>query len=83
MLLLIFVAFLKVSKLGLGCMGLNGTHNYPLSEEDGISVIKHAFNRGVTFFDTADVYGGPHTNEILVGKVHVFSLLLLTGDGIG
>ncbi|KAL9450811.1 hypothetical protein AB3S75_012531 [Citrus x aurantiifolia] len=59
---------LEVSKLGLGCMGLNGTHNSPLPEEDGIAVIKHAFDKGVTFFDTADVYGGPHTNEILVGK---------------
>lgn len=78
-----FVAFLKVSKLGLGCMGLNGTHNSPLPEEDGIAVIKHAFDKGVTFFDTADVYGGPHTNEILVGKVHIFSLLLLTEDAIG
>lgn len=41
-----FVAFLKVSKLGLGCMGLNGTHNSPLPEEDGIAVIKHAFDKG-------------------------------------
>lgn len=49
-------------------MGLTGVYNYSLSDEDGISIIKEAFNRGVTFFDTSDVYG-PHSNEILVGKV--------------
>ncbi|XP_021686707.2 probable aldo-keto reductase 1 isoform X2 [Hevea brasiliensis] len=48
-------------------MGLTGTYNAPLSDEDGISIIEEAFNRGITFFDTADVYG-PHTNEVLVGK---------------
>ncbi|KAJ9180113.1 hypothetical protein P3X46_008397 [Hevea brasiliensis] len=58
---------LEVSKLGFGCMGLSGMYNAPVSEEGGISIIKEAFNRGITFFDTADVYG-PHTNEILVGK---------------
>jgi len=58
---------LEVSKLGFGCLGLSGGYNDPLPEEAGISVIKHAFNKGITFFDTSDVYG-PHTNEILVGK---------------
>ncbi|KAG6703115.1 hypothetical protein I3842_07G067700 [Carya illinoinensis] len=58
---------LEVSKLGFGCMGLTGAYNSPLSDEDGISVIKQAFSKGITFFDTADVYG-PHTNEILLGK---------------
>ncbi|XP_020104676.1 probable aldo-keto reductase 1 [Ananas comosus] len=58
---------LEVSKLGFGCMGLTGIYNSPLSEEAGISIIKYAFSKGITFFDTADVYG-PHTNEILVGK---------------
>jgi hypothetical protein len=58
----------KVSALGLGCMGLS--HGYqPLpSEEQGIELIKRAYDQGVTFFDTADVYG-PFTNEVLVGKV--------------
>lgn len=65
----------QVSKLGFGCMGLTGVYNSPLSEEAGISIIKYAFSKGITFFDTADVYG-PHTNEILVGKV-AFSLVLL------
>ncbi|KAJ8760712.1 hypothetical protein K2173_017770 [Erythroxylum novogranatense] len=58
---------LEVSKLGFGCMGLTGMYNAPVPEEDGISIIKEAFNRGITFFDTSDVYG-PHTNEVLVGK---------------
>lgn len=49
-------------------MGLSGVYNSPLPEQDGISVIKYAFNKGITFFDTSDVYG-PHVNEILVGKV--------------
>ncbi|KAJ0079129.1 hypothetical protein Patl1_23323 [Pistacia atlantica] len=48
-------------------MGLSGIYNDPVPEEVGISIIKHAFDRGITFFDTSDVYG-PHTNEILVGK---------------
>lgn len=58
---------LEVSKLGFGCMGLTGAYNDPVSDDVGISIIKHAFDRGVTFFDTSDVYG-PKTNEILVGK---------------
>ncbi|KAG2696614.1 hypothetical protein I3760_07G065500 [Carya illinoinensis] len=58
---------LEVSKLGFGCMGLSGAYNSPLSDVDGISVIKYAFSKGITFFDTADIYG-PHTNEILLGK---------------
>ncbi|BAT82868.1 hypothetical protein LR48_Vigan07g276900 [Vigna angularis] len=59
---------LGVSKLGYGCMGLTGAYNDPLREEEGISVIKHAFDQGITFFDTADIYGVDHANEILVGK---------------
>ncbi|KAJ9682334.1 hypothetical protein PVL29_018286 [Vitis rotundifolia] len=57
----------EVSKLGFGCMGLTGAYNSPLSDEDGILIIKDAFNKGITFFDTADVYGG-NANEVLVGK---------------
>lgn len=57
----------EVSKLGLGCMGLSFAYGTPVAEEDGISLIHHAFNRGITFFDTADMYG-PFTNEVLVGK---------------
>ncbi|TVU03217.1 hypothetical protein EJB05_51248, partial [Eragrostis curvula] len=59
---------LPVSNLGFGCMGLSGAYNSPVDDEAGIAVIAHAFRRGVTFFDTSDVYG-PLTNEILLGKV--------------
>ncbi|XP_020422906.1 peptide-N(4)-(N-acetyl-beta-glucosaminyl)asparagine amidase isoform X2 [Prunus persica] len=57
----------EVSKVGFGCMGLSGVYNSPVPDEDGISIIKHAFSKGITFFDTADVYG-PHLNELLLGK---------------
>ncbi|KAJ0014502.1 hypothetical protein Pint_20509 [Pistacia integerrima] len=58
----------EVSRLGFGCSSLPGVCNDPMPEEAVISLIKHAFEKGVTFFDTADTYG-PHTNEILIGKV--------------
>ncbi|KAK7269168.1 hypothetical protein RIF29_21884 [Crotalaria pallida] len=58
----------EVSKLGFGCLGLTGGFSDPLPEEDAISVIKYAFNKGITFFDTADVYGAT-ANEVLIGKV--------------
>lgn len=57
-------------------MGLTGAYNSPLSDEDGISIIKDAFNKGITFFDTADVYGG-NANEVLVGKVHISTFHLI------
>ena len=50
-------------------MGLSGSYNDPVSEEVGVSIIKHAFSKGITFFDTSDIYG-PHLNEILLGKVN-------------
>ncbi|KAI5347809.1 hypothetical protein L3X38_000696 [Prunus dulcis] len=59
---------LEVSRLGFGCRGLSGKYNSPLSHEAGCSVIKEAFERGITFFDTSDIYGQNHDNEILVGK---------------
>ncbi|KAE8667497.1 putative aldo-keto reductase 3 [Hibiscus syriacus] len=58
---------LEVSKLGFGCMRLSGFYHGSVSDEVGISIIKHAFERGITFFDTADMYGRT-TNEVLVGK---------------
>ncbi|XP_030946924.1 probable aldo-keto reductase 1 isoform X1 [Quercus lobata] len=58
---------LEVSRLGFGCAGLTGGYSDPLSDEEGISVIKHAFSKGITFFDTANVYGA-NANEIMVGK---------------
>lgn len=72
-LVMIPFAFFQVSRLGFGCMGLTGVYNAPVAEEAGISIIKHAFNEGITFFDTADAYG-PHTNEILIGKVQFYPL---------
>ncbi|GLQ87676.1 aldo/keto reductase [Dyella flagellata] len=58
---------LEVSALGFGCMGLNFSYGHALSDDDAIGLIRDAFDRGVTFFDTAEVYG-PFTNEVLVGK---------------
>ncbi|KAK6122349.1 hypothetical protein DH2020_043969 [Rehmannia glutinosa] len=58
-----------VSKLGYGCMGLTGPYNAPVSLEDGITILKEAFKQGITFFDTADIYGIDSANEYLVGKV--------------
>ncbi|ONK74365.1 uncharacterized protein A4U43_C03F5480 [Asparagus officinalis] len=56
---------LEVSKLGFGCLGLTGNYNSPLSEEEGTSIIKQAFSKGITFFDTSDMYG-PYTSEMLL-----------------
>ncbi|RVW55777.1 Perakine reductase [Vitis vinifera] len=61
---------LEVSRLGFGCAGLSGIYNSPLSHEAGCSVIKEAFYKGVTLFDTSDIYGANHDNEIMVGKFH-------------
>lgn len=58
-----------VSRLGFGCVGLSGVYNAPLSHEAGCSVIKEAFSKGITFFDTSDLYGHKHDNEIMLGKV--------------
>lgn len=58
---------LEVSALGFGCMGLNFSYSHALSDDDSIRLIRNAFDRGVTLFDTAEVYG-PFTNEVLVGK---------------
>jgi aryl-alcohol dehydrogenase-like predicted oxidoreductase len=58
---------LEVSAIGLGCMGLSFGLGPAVEKQQGISVIRAAFERGVTFFDTAEVYG-PFTNEELVGE---------------
>ena len=58
---------LEVSALGLGCMGLSSGFGPPVEKQYGISLIRAAFERGVTFFDTAEVYG-PFANEELVGE---------------
>ena len=58
---------LEVSELGLGCMGLSFGLGPAVDKQAGIALIRAAFDRGVTFFDTAEVYG-PFTNEELVGE---------------
>ena len=58
---------LEVSALGLGCMGLSFAYGQPVEKRQGIELIRGAFERGVTFFDTAEAYG-PYTNEELVGE---------------
>jgi len=58
---------LEVSAMGLGCMGMSFGYGPPADEQEMISLIRAAVERGVTFFDTAEVYG-PFTNEKLVGK---------------
>ena len=58
---------LEVSALGLGCMGLSFGYGPAIDKNDGIALIRAAFERGVTFFDTAEAYG-PFTNEELLGE---------------
>jgi aryl-alcohol dehydrogenase-like predicted oxidoreductase len=58
---------LEVSAIGLGCMGLSFGYGPAVDKKDGITLIRAAVERGVTFFDTAEVYG-PFTNEELVGE---------------
>ena len=58
---------LEVSAIGLGCMGLSFGYGPAVDKQDGIALIRAAVERGVTFFDTAEVYG-PFTNEELVGE---------------
>ena len=58
---------LEVSAIGLGCMGMSFGYGQPVDKQQGISVIRAAVEHGVTFFDTAEVYG-PFANEELVGE---------------
>ena len=58
---------LEVSAIGLGCMGLSFAYGPAVDTREGISLIRAAVDRGVTFFDTAEAYG-PFANEELVGK---------------
>lgn len=58
---------LEVSAIGFGCMGLNFGYGHALAKQDAVEMIRAAYDRGVTFFDTAEVYG-PFTNEELVGE---------------
>ncbi len=58
---------LEVSAIGLGCMGMSFAYGPPKDRAEMISLLRTAVDRGMTFFDTAEVYG-PHTNEELVGE---------------
>jgi len=57
----------RVSAIGLGCMGLSHALGRPVERREGIALIRAAVERGVTLFDTAEIYG-PYTNEELVGE---------------
>src|ERR671916_685672 len=58
---------LEVSAIGLGCMGMSYGYGPAMDKAEATSLIRAAVERGVTFFDTAEVYG-PFTNEELVGE---------------
>src|SRR5882757_3660611 len=58
---------LEVSALGLGCMGMSFSYGPPKDKQEMISLLRTAVERGVTFFDTAEIYG-PFLNEELVGE---------------
>jgi aryl-alcohol dehydrogenase-like predicted oxidoreductase len=58
---------LEVSAVGLGCMGMSASYGEPKDKHEMISLLRAAVDRGITFFDTAEVYG-PFTNEELVGE---------------
>ncbi|HEX3422520.1 MAG TPA: aldo/keto reductase [Sphingomicrobium sp.] len=58
---------LKVSAIGLGCMGISQSYGTRLSKDEGVKLIREAVDRGVTLFDTAEVYG-PFENEEVVGE---------------
>lgn len=58
---------LEVSAIGLGCMGMSQSYGVPMEAADAVKLIRAAFERGVTFFDTAEVYG-PFKNEEVVGE---------------
>ena len=58
---------LEVSALGLGCMGMSIAYGLPPDKQEMIVLIRKAVERGVTFFDTAEIYG-PYTNEEIVGE---------------
>src|ERR1700737_1021475 len=58
---------LEVAAIGFGCMGMSWSYGPPKDKQEMISLLRAAVERGVTFFDTAEVYG-PFTNEELVGE---------------
>src|SRR3989442_10394299 len=76
---------LEVSALGLGCMGMRQSYGVPPDKQAMIALIRTAVERGVTFFDTAEIYG-PYTNEELVGEALApvrAQVVIATKFGIG
>lgn len=80
---------LKVSAIGLGCMGISHAYGTPSTEKEATELIEKAIDLGCTFFDTAEVYGtadNPHHNEELIGKIlkkHRNNVVIATKFGIG
>lgn len=80
---------LKVSAIGLGCMGISHAYGTPSTEKEATELIEKAIDLGCTFFDTAEVYGtadNPHHNEELIGKIlkkHRDNVVIATKFGIG
>ena len=71
---------LEVSALGLGCMGMSFSYAPFPDKQEMIRLLRSGVERGITFFDTAEVYG-PFTNEELVGEaVFVYSLVIGLND---
>src|SRR4051794_26983888 len=60
-------AGLQVSALGLGCMGMSFSYGPPKDRREMVALLRAAVERGITFFDTAEVYG-PYVNEELIGE---------------
>ena len=58
---------LEVSAIGFGCMGISFSYGQAMPRENGLAIVRAAFEKGVTFFDTAEAYG-PYANEELVGE---------------
>ena len=58
---------LEVSAMGLGCMGISQSYGQPMDNAEAITLLRGAVDRGVTLFDTAEVYG-PYKNEEVVGE---------------
>lgn len=63
-------SWLEVSALGLGCMGMSWSYGPPKDKQEMISLLRAAVERGVTFFDTAEVYGPFHNEDLLVKPLH-------------
>ncbi|NDV26716.1 aldo/keto reductase [Desulfovibrio sp. JC010] len=61
---------IKISSIGLGCMGLSEFYGEPTSEKQGCELIHHALDQGVNFFDTADMYGDGHNENLLAKALH-------------